>query len=133
MLVWLCRDTVSEFHLRGGGGFKSVFDVADDYGCTRMLAVYDGSDPRSVEAVGTIRSELERREYRLRGENFRQVDVSKLNLFVSETLPEYMIPSVTMQIDSIPVNPNGKVDRRKLPEPTLHSHAEKEEPPADGV
>ena len=78
LLVWLCRDTVSEFHLRGGGGFKSVFDVADDYGCTRMLAVYDGSDPRSVEAVGTIRSELERREYRLRGENFRQVDVSKL-------------------------------------------------------
>ena len=60
-----------------------------------------------------------------------KVDVSKLNLFVAETLPEYMIPSVTMQIDSIPVNPNGKVDRRKLPEPTLHSHAEKEETPRE--
>jgi len=99
LLVWLCRDTVSEFHLRGGGGFKSVFDVADDYGCTQMLAVYDGSDPRSVEAVGTIRRELDRREHRLRGDNFRQVDVSVLE----DVLSRYGNSMVYIVPDAFPL------------------------------
>ncbi|MBR3539688.1 MAG: amino acid adenylation domain-containing protein, partial [Eubacterium sp.] len=53
-----------------------------------------------------------------------EVDVSGLNHFIGETLPEYMIPSVTMQVESIPLNPNGKVDKRKLPDPVLQSHEE---------
>ena len=32
-----------------------------------------------------------------------------------------MVPSVTMQIDSIPITPNGKVDKRKLPKPVVQS------------
>lgn len=48
-----------------------------------------------------------------------EVDVKKLNAFIAEELPKYMVPSITMQIDKIPLNPNGKVDKRKLPEPKL--------------
>ncbi|MBD3226148.1 MAG: amino acid adenylation domain-containing protein, partial [Caldithrix sp.] len=37
--------------------------------------------------------------------------------YLAEVLPDYMIPSIVMPLDQIPVTPNGKVDRRALPEP----------------
>jgi len=43
------------------------------------------------------------------------VDIKAMNAFIEEELPAYMVPSATMQIDRIPLNQNGKVDRRKLP------------------
>src|SRR5258708_31022764 len=35
---------------------------------------------------------------------------------LQELLPEYMLPSVLIEVDSIPLTPNGKVDRRGLEE-----------------
>ena len=54
------------------------------------------------------------------------VDVPALNNFIADELPKYMVPSVTMQIDKIPLNPNGKVDKRKLPEPSIRSGDEQQ-------
>ena len=45
------------------------------------------------------------------------VDIDALNAFILEKKPPYMVPSVTMQIDAIPLNVNQKVDRKALPEP----------------
>lgn len=44
------------------------------------------------------------------------LDLSLLNKKLSQSLPDYMIPSALMQIDSLPLTANGKLDRRSLPE-----------------
>lgn len=40
-----------------------------------------------------------------------------LREFLRERLPDYMVPSVIVVLESLPRNANGKVDRRSLPEP----------------
>ncbi len=56
------------------------------------------------------------------------VDVQALNAFIREKKPSYMVPSVTMQLDRIPLTQNQKVDRRALPQPRRETAAL--EPPA---
>jgi tyrocidine synthetase-3 len=48
----------------------------------------------------------------------------ELREYLSGYLPDYMIPSYFMHIDKIPITPNGKVDRRELPEPEFKSGSE---------
>ena len=43
------------------------------------------------------------------------VDIKAMNAFIEDELPAYMVPSASMQIDCIPLNQNGKVNRRELP------------------
>ena len=47
------------------------------------------------------------------------VDIKAMNDFIMRDKPSYMVPAVTMQIDSIPLNQNQKVNRRALPEPVF--------------
>ncbi|OZC57702.1 hypothetical protein CH289_03050, partial [Rhodococcus sp. RS1C4] len=43
----------------------------------------------------------------------------ELRAFLTDRLPDYMIPTVFIPIDTIPVTPNGKLDHRALPTPDL--------------
>ncbi len=45
------------------------------------------------------------------------VSTNALQEFLAEHLPDYMIPAVFVQLDALPVTPNGKVDRAALPVP----------------
>ncbi|MBE5929370.1 MAG: amino acid adenylation domain-containing protein, partial [Lachnospiraceae bacterium] len=45
-----------------------------------------------------------------------EISMTGLRDNLSKSLPEYMIPSYMMQIESIPVTRNGKLDKRALPE-----------------
>ena len=45
-----------------------------------------------------------------------EIPVNELRSFLGRFLPEYMIPSRYMQLDALPLNTSGKVDRRALPD-----------------
>lgn len=47
----------------------------------------------------------------------KAVNFSELRVELSNKVPDYMIPSYFVQMDKIPLTPNGKVNRKLLPEP----------------
>ncbi|KAF7767618.1 hypothetical protein PCIT_a3671 [Pseudoalteromonas citrea] len=51
------------------------------------------------------------------GHNNADVDSKELQQALGERLPDYMVPSVIIVLDTLPLNSNGKVDRKALPEP----------------
>ncbi|MEQ1511935.1 MAG: amino acid adenylation domain-containing protein [Lysobacteraceae bacterium] len=49
------------------------------------------------------------------------VEAEALRAHVQSALPEYMTPSAIMILQAMPLTPNGKIDRKSLPEPTVSS------------
>ncbi|MCB2311578.1 amino acid adenylation domain-containing protein [Clostridium tagluense] len=47
----------------------------------------------------------------------KELTVGELRTYLSKNLPEYMIPSYFVQLDKMPLTPNGKIDRKALPKP----------------
>ncbi|MGA5817916.1 amino acid adenylation domain-containing protein [Kitasatospora sp. NPDC094028] len=46
-----------------------------------------------------------------------EVDAARLRASAGASLPAYMVPNLVMVLDALPLNPNGKLDRRALPAP----------------
>ncbi len=42
---------------------------------------------------------------------------TQLRRYLQEKLPDYMIPAIFMMLEEMPLTPNGKINRRALPEP----------------
>ncbi|MCP4135959.1 MAG: SDR family NAD(P)-dependent oxidoreductase [bacterium] len=45
------------------------------------------------------------------------IDILEIKEFLAQTLPDYMVPSYIMFVDRIPLNANGKVNKKALPLP----------------
>jgi len=83
-----------------------------------------GEHPAVKQAVVTVRQDAPGQD-RLaaylvpRGEQLP--GTGEMRRFLQQRLPDYMIPSAFVALDAIPLTPNGKLDRRALPEPNFAS------------
>ncbi|MEG3079904.1 amino acid adenylation domain-containing protein [Halomonas sp. 5021] len=57
-----------------------------------------------------------------------ELDSAVLREALGQQLPDYMVPGVVVALDALPLNANGKVDRKALPEPDLASGSQYEPP-----
>ena len=63
-----------------------------------------------------------------------QIDAEALRQHLSRKLPQFMLPSAIQQLAEWPLLPNGKIDRKALPQPDEQAFAQSAgEPPAAGA
>lgn len=55
-----------------------------------------------------------------------ELKAATLRKFLGENLPEYMVPSMFMRLETLPLSASGKVDRVALPVPTAENVMEEE-------
>ncbi|MDP4179622.1 MAG: amino acid adenylation domain-containing protein [Bacillota bacterium] len=55
-----------------------------------------------------------------------ELSASKLRQHLQKELPDYMIPSYFVRLDSIPLTSNGKIDRKALPDPEISLNHDEE-------
>jgi amino acid adenylation domain-containing protein len=53
----------------------------------------------------------------------QRIAANELRDYAKKQLPEYMVPADIVFLESFPLTPNGKVDRRALPEPRANAEA----------
>jgi amino acid adenylation domain-containing protein len=76
--------------------------------------------PAVHEAVVLARgsdAEAELAAYVLAAQGLPPAAAHELRRHCAESLPDYMVPSTVTTLDAFPLTPNGKIDRKAMPEP----------------
>jgi len=55
-------------------------------------------------------------------------DAQALRVYLQEKLPDFMVPSLFMELEKFPLTPGGKIDRKALPEPKIKAAVEYKAP-----
>ncbi|MFZ5989470.1 MAG: amino acid adenylation domain-containing protein [Bacillota bacterium] len=79
---------------------------------------YPGIKAAVVNAVGESRDKKRLVGYIVSVEG-NTIEFNELKEFVADLVPDYMVPNEYVVMESFPLTPNGKVDRKSLPEPQV--------------
>ncbi|MEM7113998.1 MAG: amino acid adenylation domain-containing protein, partial [Chloroflexota bacterium] len=98
---------------------------------TRDMAMHELDDELNLQDVRQMLAEVgydeneklaQREDKRLVAYTVsnQSLTATELRTFLSQQLPEYMIPSVFIALDTFPLTQNGKIDRQALPDPSQY-------------
>jgi hypothetical protein len=82
--------------------------------------------PKVREAVVVARDENEVGKRLVAYYTGEDAGIESLRAHLSSTLPEYMTPAAFVFLAELPLNPNGKLDRKALPAPDLSKQFERQ-------
>ena len=81
-----------------------------------------------TQAVATVRAVGGRRALCLYFTARQPINPPALRRHLAHSLAAYMVPTACMQLEELPLLPNGKTDRQRLPEPQLTLQTENRAP-----
>ena len=61
----------------------------------------------------------------------RPIDIAQMKAEISKSLTQYMVPTAYLQLEKMPMTPNGKTDLKALPEPQVAVSGDYEAPAND--
>ncbi|MGS0897640.1 amino acid adenylation domain-containing protein, partial [Burkholderia stagnalis] len=85
-------------------------------------------DVREAITIAQSRADGVRLVAYVSGQAEGRLDGQALRVALAQALPDYMVPSMIVVLDALPLNPNGKVDRHALPEAEVESSSAYEAP-----
>jgi amino acid adenylation domain-containing protein len=115
---------VSAFGLDEGGCFAVALRKAPEAGGPLRL-----SPPRERRPAGRRKHAAPYANDPLRWATVEQLG-PQLREYLQERVPEYMLPAVFVFLPQMPLTPNGKLDRRALPEPDFSPAESGDDPSA---
>ncbi|MCP4978829.1 MAG: amino acid adenylation domain-containing protein, partial [Maribacter sp.] len=95
------------------GEIEVSLQLHPDVGEAVVIAREDNTDDKRLVAYFVTESQ-------------QSVTAEKLRRFLEQELPEYMIPSAFVALETIPLTMSGKIDYKSLPEPDIESNREGE-------
>ncbi|RPA01073.1 non-ribosomal peptide synthetase [Burkholderia pseudomallei] len=110
-VVVLARDSASAVH-----------DSATEHATPNALSPSPETSTATAAATATATATEKRLVAYYKGD----ADVAALRAQAAQHLPSYMVPSAYVRLDAWPLTPNGKLDRRALPEPADDAYARAE-------
>jgi acyl carrier protein len=93
---------------------EELDDEIDEASVKRMMAEIGYVEPDTKERAGVDRLVA----YYI---SSKALTPSELRAHLALSLPEYMLPSVFVRLEQMPLTANGKVDRRALPKPSFEN------------